>query len=429
MKSFLQKIGDYQILEKLGRGGMADVYLAMNLKNNLRIALKLVEAGSGEEAREIVDAERLGAELQRSLSLVDSRVPGIYACGELEGYLFIEMEFVEGSDLSTLIASKALKTNDAARIGLELCGILRNAHAMSLQISGREFRGIVHGDIKPKNIRIDPAGKVRVLDFGIAKGLSVTRRLTSNVFGSVAYSSPERLDTGRIDEMSDLWSLGMVLYEMVEGRLPYEAANTEGLEAIVRSYAAPRPLREECPIALQQIIYKALSRSPSFRYQNAQSFESDIESFLSGGATLASRENEETRRTAPMEGIEGEETRRTPGKSVPAANAILSMPILRKLHRYFTGARKWALTGGIVLLAIVGIWEVMADRAAFKLKSEIMEGRLNADNSWDRYQKIRRISPLGFGAIVMRSPLRNLLRESCDRVCSDYRNSDGTRII
>jgi eukaryotic-like serine/threonine-protein kinase len=433
MKSFLQKIGDYQILEKLGRGGMADVYLAANLTNNQRIALKLVEMGPGEEAREIVEAERLGAEFQRRLSMVDPRVPRIHACGELEGYLFIEMEFVEGSDLSTLIASRDLKARDAAGIALELCGILRNAHAMSLQIDGRELRAIVHGDIKPKNIRIDAVGKVRVLDFGIAKGLSVTRRLTSNVFGSAAYSSPERLDTGRIDEMSDLWSLGIVLYEMVEGRLPYEASNTEGLEATIRSHAAIRPLSDTCPFTLQQIIVKALNRFPSSRYQDAQSFESDLEAFLTGNTTLASRENEETRRTMPMESAEENETKRTAiGMELteaPAQSRIIPPEsILNNLKRRFIGAKKWIWAGGIAILLIVGIWEFLGDRAAFRLRSELVEGRLNADNSWDRYQNIRRNSPLGIASLILRSPIQKIMSESCERIFIEYRNSDVTRV-
>ncbi len=433
MKSFLQKIGDYQILEKLGRGGMADVYLAVQTGNSRRIALKLVEMGPSEESHEIVGAERLGAELQRRLSMVDPRVPSIYACGELEGYLFIEMEFVEGSDLSTLIASGAIKPRDAAGIALELCGILRNAHSMSLQVDGRDLRAIVHGDIKPKNIRIDASGKVRILDFGIAKGLSVTRKLTGNVFGSAAYSSPERLDTGRIDEMSDLWALGVVLYEMVEGRLPYEASNTEGLEATIRSHAAIRPLGDACPFVLSQIIVKSLNRFPSARYQDAQSFESDLTAFLTGGETLASRENEETRRTSAAESGQENETKRTrveaPLIEPPAQKAAISAePVLENPKKSYPRAKKWLWIGGLGALLILGGWEFIGDRAAFRLRSELVEGRINADNAWDRYQRIRRRSPFGFARLILHNPLEKVLSERCEQICLEYRNSDVTRV-
>jgi hypothetical protein len=430
MKSLLQKIGDYQILEKLGRGGMADVYLAVNLKNNRRIALKLVEMGVGDEAREIIEAERLGSELQRRLSLVDPRVPGIYAYGELESYLFIEMEFIEGTDLSTLIVSRRLQTQDAVRIAFELCGILHNSHGISLQINEREFRAIVHGDIKPKNIRIDAAGGVRVLDFGIAKGLSVTRRLTSNIFGSVEYSSPERLETGRMDEMSDLWSLGIVLYEMIESRLPYEASNTEGLEAIIRAHTAIRPLSDACPVALQQIIYKALSRFPASRYQSAKSFESDLELYLSGAPTLASQEREETRRMSAAE----EETRRMPtetAQNLEATQHSFESPasaVVQTIKRYLIGYRKWLLAGVAVLLLGAGIWEGVADRAAFRFRSELADRRIAPDNAWDRYEKLRSRSPLGLASLILRNPMRNLLSESCERVYNEYRNSDASRI-
>jgi eukaryotic-like serine/threonine-protein kinase len=430
MKSLIQKIGDYQILEKLGRGGMADVYLATNLKNNQRIALKLVEMGVGDEAREIIEAERLGSELQRRLSLVDPRVPCIYAYGELESYFFIEMEFVEGNDLSTLIGSRSLRTQDAAGIALELCGILHNAHGISLQINEREFRAIVHGDIKPKNIRIDAAGRVRVLDFGIAKGLSVTRRLTSNVFGSVAYSSPERLESGRIDEMSDLWSLGIVLYEMIESRLPYEASNTEGLDAIIRSHAAIKPLSDACPVALQQVIYKALRRFPASRYQNAKRFESDLALYLSGAPTLASQESEETRRMSAEE----EETRRIPtetAQNMEATRNFFETPaaaVVQFIKRNLIGYKKWLLAGVAVLLLGVGIWEGVADRAAFRFRSELADGRMAPDSAWDRYEKLRRRSPLGLASFILRNPMLKLLSESCERVYNEYRNSDATRI-
>ncbi len=425
MKSIFQRIGDYQILEKLGRGGMADVYLAMQLKNDQRVALKLVEKGEGEEAREIVEAERVGAELQRRLSLVDPRVPRIHACGELEGYLFIEMEFIEGNDLSSLIASGEIKPRDAAGIALELCDILSSAHSMSLEVDGRELRAIVHGDIKPKNIRIDVSGQVRVLDFGIAKGLSTTRRLTSNVFGSAAYSSPERLDTGRIDEMSDLWSLAIVLYEMVEARLPYEASSTEGLESIIRSHSAPRPLSDTCPLALQQIIYKALSRTSSLRYQDAQSFKSDLAFFLAGNPTVASTESEETRRTIPAE---DDETRRIAGEAAQIVVAERAGSYFSNLSRRIAGAKKWVLASVLAVIVMVSAWEGVADRAAFRLKSEVVQGRITPDNAWDRYEKVRRYSPLGFASIILRRPLQDLLRDSCERDFSRYRNSDDSRI-
>jgi eukaryotic-like serine/threonine-protein kinase len=431
MKSLFESIGDYQIIEKLGRGGMADVYLAVHRKTSRRVALKLVERGQGPEAQEIVDAERLGAELQKHLSLVDPRVPQIHAFGDLEGYFFIEMEFVEGKDLSTLIVSGELKPEDAAKIALQLCSILRVAHGMSLKVDGRELRAIVHGDIKPKNIRIDSQGDVRVLDFGIAKGLSITRRLTSNIFGSVAYSSPERLESGNIDEMSDLWSVGIVLYEMVQASLPFDAPSSERLETIIRTRSVLRPVQDSCPAALKQIIYKALARSPESRYQNAAQFESDLNAFLSGDAPLAAQEDEPTRRTLLDEDVE---TRRTAAGdhvlepvSLPFVAARPEAPLdrlYREVKERLFIWRKWILVGGIFIVVGMGTWEGMVAHSASQLKPAILQGRLDADAAWARYQEVRSRSFLGFATLSVRSPLRNLLIESSERVFRDYLNSD-----
>src|SRR5881296_987902 len=216
MKTYLQSIGHYQILEKLGRGGMADVYLAHDTKNDRRVALKLVEHGDGQDAQDIVAAERLGAQIQARVCAMDARIPQIHSYADLEDHFYIDMEYVEGRDLSEIIREGALQREEAVRIAIELCNILAKTHKCSLEVENKEVRAIVHGDIKPRNIRIDRENRVRVLDFGISKGLSLTRKLTRNYFGSAAYSSPERLDNGEIDEMSDLWAVGVVLYEMIE---------------------------------------------------------------------------------------------------------------------------------------------------------------------------------------------------------------------
>jgi len=434
MKSLFESIGDYQIVEKLGRGGMADVYLAMDRKSGRRVALKLVEQGEGPEAQEVVQAERLGAELQQHISRAEPRVPAIHAFGDLEGYFFIEMEFVEGNDLSTVIGAGDLKPEESATLAMQLCGILKAAHGMSLQIDGRELRAIVHGDIKPKNIRIDTEGNVRVLDFGIAKGLSITRRLTSNVFGSVAYSSPERLDTGTIDEMSDLWSVGIVLYEMVEGRLPFEAATSERLETIIRSRNAIRPLRDSCPMVLQQIIYKSLASSPGGRYVSAAQFESDLDAFLTGNETLAAQENEQTRRTVHEEDVE---TRRISDVETPVLSAV---PVSQRkpetgLDRFYRELRdrlfrwrKWILTGGIAVLVFLGTWEAVVGHSAAQLKPDILAGRLDVDSAWERYQGVRDRSLLGLAALPIRAPIRDLLLQNSERVFNDYRNSDNPKL-
>jgi serine/threonine protein kinase len=193
----------------------------------------------------------------------------IFETCDLDDYFYVAMEYVEGEDLAELILRGPIEPMRAVEIAIEVCETLELAHNFQATIEGKLYRGIVHGDIKPRNIRIDPEGRVRVLDFGIAKALSLSRRLTRNEFGSVPYASPERLDNGEVDRMSDLWSVAVVLYEMVTGMQPYQAATTERLEKMVRSRIPPPPAPEPCPEPLRRILVKAMAPDPERRYATA----------------------------------------------------------------------------------------------------------------------------------------------------------------
>ncbi len=430
MKTFLQSIGDYQVLEKLGRGGMADVYLALDTRKDRRVALKLVEHGSGQDGAEIVAAERLGAQLQAELSTVEPRIPRIHECGDVDDFFFIDMEYVEGRDLSDLIRDGPVEPREAARVAGELCAILAVAHSTTLQVDGKELRAVVHGDIKPKNIRIAPDGSVRVLDFGIAKGLSLTRKLTNNFFGSVSYASPERLDTGRIDEMSDLWSVGVVLYEMLGGKPPFEAPSTEILERVVRSRMPPQPLPDACPLELQQIACKSLAQAAARRYPTARDFEADLRAFLAGAPTEAARENEETRRTEPAEPIPAVPP--PPAAPLPAAAPGTETRRTRTLSPSWTRRLKIGLKIGIpvlglALLALL-VREGMVYREAGRLKTVLESGQVDGDTAWTRYEQLRQSSPTGLPTLMVRPPLVRLLCEQCQATADEYRNSDAPRV-
>jgi hypothetical protein len=425
MKTILQSIGDYQILERLGRGGMADVYLALDTRTGRRIALKLVEHGAGPDAADIVAAERLGAQLQADLSAVDPRIPQINSFGDIDDFFCIDMEYVEGRDLSEVIREGPLEPHEAARIAAELCSILSVAHSTTLQVDGRELRAVVHGDIKPGNIRLDPEGRVRVLDFGIAKGLSLTRKLTSNVFGSVSYASPERLDSGRIDEMSDLWSVGVVLYEMLGGKPPFEAPSTEMLEKLVRSRALPQPLPDTAPLDLQQIAFKALAQSASRRYPSAREFEADLRAFITGTPTAAAAESEETRRTdVAAEHDMAELPPLPPGAAVGAETRRTASPPPAWLRR----TRLGLLIGVPALVLVMLAWEGFVYRDANRFASVLESQQIDGDTAWQRYQDLKRRSPTGLSALVLKLPLEKLLYDQCSRTADDYSNSDTPHV-
>ena len=239
-----RKIGKYEILHKLGRGGMADVYLAVDTAFGHQVALKLIEHAPDPDTRDSIEAERRGAQLQAHLAAIDPRVVRVYDAGDADGYFFVAMEYIDGQDLAELMRRGPLATGFAVEVAAGVARTLENAHGLQVAIDGKDFRGVVHGDIKPKNIRIDARGDVRVLDFGIAKALSLSRRLTRNEFGSVPYASPERLETGEVDHSSDLWSLGVMLYEMLAGAQPYTAPGTEQLERMIRARTPVAPLPE-----------------------------------------------------------------------------------------------------------------------------------------------------------------------------------------
>lgn len=221
-----RRIGKYEIRQKLGRGGMADVYLARDNATGAMVALKLIEHSTDVDTLDSIEAERRGAELQTRLAAVDPHVAEIYDSGDADGFFYVAMEYVEGQDLAELMHRGPLEPKFAVELAVAVAETLDKAHNLEVVIGERTYQGIVHGDIKPKNIRIDAGGRVRVLDFGIAKALSLSRKLTRNEFGSVPYASPERLDAGEVSVQTDLWSLAVMLYEMVTGLRPYHAATT-----------------------------------------------------------------------------------------------------------------------------------------------------------------------------------------------------------
>ena len=217
--------GRFTLYRKLPAGGMGRVFEAEDPVGPRRVALKLIDLGTDPDSLQIVSAERLGAELQTRLCAIDKRVTAIYESGEMPRYFYIVMEYVDGRDLSELYAGTGLEPMLAARITQDVLEVLDHAHNFSTTLDGRSIRGVVHGDLKPRNIRLTPAGEVKVLDFGIAKALSLTRNFTQNVFGSVQYSSPQRLLTGEVDAGADLWAAGVMLYEMLAGHPYFQAEN------------------------------------------------------------------------------------------------------------------------------------------------------------------------------------------------------------
>ncbi len=210
------RIGRFQVKRPIGRGFAGEVSLVFDPDYNREIALKVIHTGLVDS--DVLEAEKRGAEIQEQLSREVSQIARVYERGQIEDKFYIAMEFVDGDDLSSLLHSP-LHPGRALDFAVQLCTILEACSRVPLGGEGRHDR-VVHGDIKPQNIRIEAGDRVRLLDFGVAKSVSPTRRYTGNIFGSLPYLSPERLAENRVGAESDLWSVSVVLFQMLTGELP-----------------------------------------------------------------------------------------------------------------------------------------------------------------------------------------------------------------
>lgn len=407
------KYGGYEIVEFLGRGNMGWVYLARDPAGK-QVALKIVYRGRDSEDADVLEAEQLGAELQQRLGGVDPRVVIVNRYGYFGRDLFIEMEYVPGEDLAATLQRGPMNPRLAAGIAMQLCEMLEALRTFSTSIGDRQFTGVVHGDLKPRNIRIDPEGRVKVIDFGIAKALSQTRKQTVNVFASKAYCSPERLDTQKMDSHSDLWSVGVLLYQTIAGKLPFDEPSTEHLERRIRSGPPPGPLPASCPESLLNIVMRMLARDPARRYRTAADVKQDLARFLKGERIAAMpSESEATART----------TFPTTVRTTPPPVRKPASPMLRRTFGCF------AVFGTLVLVAVTAVgMQVSFYDDAKALKEGAETKRIDLDEAWTRYQKLNRREHLPFLMWGARRALKSRFIAAGNEPILEYRNSDAPSV-
>ncbi|MBR1692275.1 MAG: Stk1 family PASTA domain-containing Ser/Thr kinase [Lachnospiraceae bacterium] len=251
-------IGDrYEILDKIGTGGMSDVYKGKDHKLNRYVAVKVLKQEFSENANFV---SKFRIEAQAAAGLMHPNIVNVYDVGEEDGMYYIVMELVEGITLKNYIEKKArLSVKEAISIAIQV----------SMGIEAAHNNHIIHRDIKPQNIIISKEGKVKVTDFGIAKA-ATSNTITSNVMGSVHYTSPEQARGGFSDEKSDIYSLGCTMFEMLTGRVPFdgETTVTVAIKHIQEDMPSPREFVPEIPVSVEQIIFKATQKSPDRRYQS-----------------------------------------------------------------------------------------------------------------------------------------------------------------
>ena len=455
--------GRFKLLRKLPSGGMGRVFEAEDSASRRRVALKLIDLGMDSDSLQIIHAERLGSELQKQLAAIDTRVTAIYETGDLPNYFYIVMEYVEGQDLSEIAPGKGLPPELAIRIAQDVLEVLDHAHHLSTTVEGRPARGIVHGDLKPRNIRLTPGGEVKVLDFGIAKALSVTRNFTQNLFASAQYSSPERMRTGEVDISSDLWGVGVVLYELLTGHPYFETDSGRSLEHLVRTYAAVRPLPVEWPEALRKILERGLDPDPAARFQTAAEFADAIRRFRSGHIDTAETRRwvapgpdpERTRRASEGNGpnartqgwtpvapnfgnADADATRRTVRPQSPAAANPNTWPlpnIPQPAPKRSASAKLLRAISIIFLLIFVVaasfvVSQYMVWRDAQKLAHDLdSEKQQNFDAAWQQYSKLASKSHVWFILWPAESSLRNALMNNADRTIAKYDEPGGPPVM
>ncbi|MEW5876062.1 MAG: serine/threonine-protein kinase, partial [Candidatus Zixiibacteriota bacterium] len=303
-----QSIGHYKIISKLGSGGMGEVYLAEDTTLDRKVALKFLPEALSQnpEAR-----ERLLREAKAASKLNHSNIVTVHAVGRDADRDFIAMEYVDGRPLDEYLGEKKRSTDELLRIAVQMARALEHAHAA----------GIIHRDLKPANIFIDREDRVRILDFGLAS-LPGARKLTQtgSTVGTIAYMAPEQVQGREADERSDLFSFGILLYEMLAGRPPFGGDHHAAIMySILNDTPAPlSPIRPDIHPGIEALVIRVLEKEPAHRYQSARDILADLRRLREGSGP--SRVHSIVTPPPP--------SRRLPRFVIPAALATVALVIL-----------------------------------------------------------------------------------------------------
>ena len=331
----------YRLGGEIGQGGMAVVYRAQDERLSRPVAIKQMRS---QLATDPTFLARFRREAQAVANLSHPNLAAVYDSGEVGGVPYIVMEYVDGDNLKTRIAAEApLSTEQAISLKIQICEGVGAAHRA----------GLVHRDLKPQNILLTRTGQVKVADFGIARSLSkavTSTTQTGQVWGTAQYIAPEQASGQSVLPATDVYSLGIILYEMLTGRLPFEGDNPVAL-AMQHVQAEPRPMRQfnpAIPVGLEAIVAKAMAKRPDARYPDADAFGSALKAYQRLGEQL----------TGPIPVVPRAATVATPARGAapvgpPIVGAVLATPLADEPQ----AGTDWIsiLLGALAVVALLGL--------------------------------------------------------------------------
>jgi eukaryotic-like serine/threonine-protein kinase len=354
--------GRYRIQRKLGAGGMADVYLAEDQELGRRVAIKILNSRHGNDDQFI---ERFRREAKNAAALNHQNIVSIYDRGEAEDTYYIAMEYLDGRTLKELIVGRgAAPINVAIEYARQILLALRFAHR----------HGIVHRDIKPHNVLVDGEGRVKVTDFGIARAGTSQMTETGSIVGTAQYLSPEQARGGEVDPRSDLYSLGVVLYELLTGKTPFDGETPVeiAMKHLSNTPQPPSKLRPDVPPELDMVVLRALAKNPNDRYQSAEEMEGDLDRVARGARVAATTVDTATQvmRAAPVV-MAADATQATMIAPPPATSGVPPPPPVMLEDEDFDSDRHrpiwpWLVAAGFVIAALVAgffVWQELSSSA------------------------------------------------------------------
>jgi eukaryotic-like serine/threonine-protein kinase len=267
--------GRYRVLHRVGSGGMAEVYCAQDLQLGRKVALKVLYRRFAEDGEFV---ERFRREASSAAGLQHQHVVSVYDRGEYDGTYYIAMEYLDGRSLKTIVQEEApLDPDRAIGLTIQILRAARFAHR----------RGIIHRDFKPQNVIVDAEGRAKVTDFGIARAGASDMTQTGSIMGTAQYLSPEQAQGEPVSAASDLYSIGIILYEMLTGRVPFEgeSAVTIALKQVNERPTPPSAYNGAVSPALETVVMHALEKHPALRFQDADEFIAALEDVRHGTAT------------------------------------------------------------------------------------------------------------------------------------------------